>query len=287
MKNTLKKQPTTTLGRRSHLPLVGAMSLGIVSAGCLTQAVQAENVDSEIVLLVDIVRPELSKNEFSRLMTGYANAFTSSQVLDSIQSGVYGRIAVSMVLFGGPSTQVVGIPWMMIGSAADAHSFAVMLENVTRPNTFDFSDAGAGLTVAAASFGTETGHASNGFESSVQIIEVASAGLTSRNLAASTAASSANALVSGVDLINSMALGNFSRSIEDFYSTNVIGSTIPGVQATSSSSGFNGNLAATMTRQFNESVQTGAAASINAVPEPGTLAGLIPATLLLLRRRRQ
>jgi hypothetical protein len=261
------------------------MSLGIAASGWLTPA-RAENVDSEIVLLVDIVRPELSKTEFDRLLSGYATTFTSSQVLNSIQSGVYGRIAVSMMLFGDASTQVVGVPWMTIGSAADAQSFASMVLNVTRPNTFAFSNTGAALTAAATSFGSETGHAGNGFESSVQVIEVASAGLPSSNLAASTAASRTNAMASGVDLINSLALGNFSSAINTFYSANVIGSTIPGVAATSSSSAFNGALANTMSGLMTETVQTGAAMATTAVPEPGSLMGLLPATLLLLLRRR-
>ncbi len=282
---TSRNTTRTTLGRRSHLPLVGAMSLGIAASGWLTPA-HAENVDSEIVLLVDIVRPELSKTEFDRLLSGYASAFTSTQVLNSIQSGVYGRIAVSMMLFGDASTQVVGLPWMTIGSAADAQSFASMVLNVTRPNTFAFSNTGAALTAAAASFGSETGHAGNGFESQVQIVEVASAGLPSSNLAASTAASSANALASGVDLINSLALGNFASSINSFYAANVIGTTLPGVAATSSSSSFNGALPTTMGGIFQETVQTGATISTSTVPEPATLLGLLPATFLLLIRRR-
>jgi hypothetical protein len=100
--NTSQNNTRSTLGRRSHLSLVGAMSLGIAASGWLAQA-QAENVDSEIVLLVDIVRPELSNTEFNRLLDGYANSFTSSQILNSIQSGEYGRIAVSMMLYGGAS----------------------------------------------------------------------------------------------------------------------------------------------------------------------------------------
>jgi len=286
MKTSLKTLHNNTLFVRSCLPLVGAMSLGIVASGWLAQA-RAENVDSEMVLLVDIVRPELSKPEFDRLMAGYATAFTSSQVLDSIQAGAYGRIAISLMLYGGSSTQVVGIPWMTIGNAAEAQSFAARLQNVSRPLTFDFSDPGPALTAAAAYFGSETGHAGNGFESEVQIIEVASAGLPSANLAASTAQSSANALISGVDLINALALGNFSRSIEDFYADNVVGSTIEGVAATSSRSSFNGTLGPMMTGMINGSVQTGATVSVTAVPEPATLAGLIPATLLLLTKRRR
>lgn len=274
-----------TLGRRSRLPLVVAMSLGIAAIGWLSPA-QAESVDSEIVLLVDIVRPELSNAGFRSLLTGYANAFTSSEILDSIQAGYHGRIAISMMLYGGSTTQIVGIPWMTIGSAADAQTFAALVLDVRRPNTFAFSNPATALTAATRSFGTETGYAGNGYESAVQIIEVASGGIPSASMAADTATSSANALSSGVDLINSIALGTFAASIDTFYAANVIGSTIPGIAASSSSSGIDGGLAAALTSTLSETVQTASAVSVTTVPEPGSILGLIPATLLLLVRRR-
>ncbi len=274
-----------TLGRRSRLPLVGAMSLGIAAIGWLSPA-QAESVDSEIVLLVDIVKPELSNAGFRSLLTGYADAFTSSEILDSIQSGRHGIIAVSMMLFGGSTTQIVGVPWMTIRNAADAQTFAALVLDVKRPNTSAFSNAGTALDAATRSFGTETGYAGNGYESAVQIIEVASGGIPSASMAAETATSSANALSSGVDLINSIALGTFAASIDTFYAANVIGSTIPGIAAISSSSGIDGGLAAALTSTLNGTVQTASAVSVTSVPEPGTILGLIPATLLLLVRRR-
>ncbi|MES2439139.1 MAG: DUF1194 domain-containing protein [Verrucomicrobiota bacterium] len=258
----------------------------MAASGWLSPA-RAESVDSEIILLVDIVRPELSNTEFSRLMDSYATTFTSNQVLNSIQSGVYGRIAVSVMLFGGTSNQVVGIPWMSIGNSSQAATFASLVRNLTRPSTFAYSDPGSALTAATFSFGTETGGTSNGYESAAQIIEVASSSLPSSSMAASTAASSANALASGVDLINAVALGNFSSSINSFYAANVIGSSIDGVMPSISSSNFNGALASTVTGMLTESVQTGVAVSVTSVPEPSSLTGLLPATLLLLRRRRR
>lgn len=285
MKTSLQKTYITS-GGWSLLHAARAVSLGIAASGWLSQA-RAESVDSEILLLVDIVRPELSNTEFNRLKNSYASAFTSTEILNSIQSGVHGRIAVSLMLYGGSATQVVGIPWMTIGNASQAEAFASLVRDITRPTTFAYSDPGAALTAATFSFGTETGGTANGFESAAQIIEVASSGLPSNSMAASTAASSANALASGVDLINAIALGNFSSSISSFYAANVIGSTIDGVLPTMNSSGFNGGLASTVSGMLTESVQTGVEVSVTAVPEPSSLTGLIPATLLLLRRRRR
>lgn len=253
----------------------------------LPSVAKAEAVDSEIVLLVDITRPGLSNTQFNQLMNGYATAFSSTEVIDSIQSGSYGRVAVSMMFYGNSSTQVVGIPWMMIGNMTQAQQFAALARNLTMPFSVSTANVGAAITAATLSFGTETGGTSNGFESTVQMIEVATAKTQPNNTAGATQASSSGALASGVDVINALALGNQANAINNFYTANVIGSTINGVTPTSTTSPLNGTLASTVTSMLTETVQTGATASINAVPEPGAFVGLIPATLMLLKRRRR
>lgn len=279
-------QHPTTRSLQSRQFFGRSMLIGIAAAGWLAQA-QAETVDSEIVLLVDITRPELSKQEFARLMDGYASAFSSTTILDSIQSGAYGRIAVSMMFFGDANLQTVGIPWMMIGNASQAQQFADLARGMTAPLSMLDSNVGAALAAATKSFGTETGGISNGFESALQVIEVASTYLPeAADAAATAAAGSSAALNSGVDLINALVLGNKTAAVDAFYTANVIGSTIDGVAATSSSSRLNGPLALAMTTVFTESVQTTATVSLTAVPEITHLYGLIPATVLLLRRRR-
>lgn len=282
MKSPLHLNP---FGRRHRQPL-RRIVLGMAAAGWLAPA-HAVSVDSELVLLVDVSRPGLTNSEFSQLMNGYATAFTSTEILDSIQSGVYGRIAVSMMFFGNASTQVVGIPWMMIGNATQAQQFANLATTASRPFTNATPNVAAALNTATLSFGTETGGADNGFESVTQIIEVASGTVPNNNTAGSAATSSSNAMTAGVDLINSIGLGNRANAVNAFYTTNVIGSTIQGVPATGTTSPVNGTLASNLTNMMTDTVQNGANASITAVPEPGTMIGLLPATLLLLRRRRK
>jgi len=261
------------------------MSVGIAAIGFLAQ-VRAESVDSEILLLVDITRPALSNREFDRLMDGYASAFSSSQVLDSIQSGHYGRIAVSMMFYGPSNLQTVGIPWMSIGNLSQAQQFAELARNISRPSIIAEGDVAAALTAAIPTFGTETGGVSNGFESEVQMIEIASADIPDFSTAAASAAASANALASGVDIINALALGNRTDRIEEYFASNVIGSTVDGVPATIGTSSFNGDLSLAMNGMITESVQTGAIISVAAVPEPSSLLGLLPAGFFLLRRKR-
>jgi len=272
-----------TLQFRSRSARFLAMGLLAIS---IPAQIRAEAVDTELLLLVDIVRPELSNRNFNRLMEGYAATFTSSQMMDSIQSGATGKIAAALMFYGGTNEQIIGVPWMSIGSPSDAATFASLLQAATRPRTFSYSDPGAALNATTASFGTETGGNSNGFESVTQIIEVASSGIPSNSMAASTAASRTNALASGVDLINTVALGLFSDEIQTFYSANVVGSTIPGVAPTVTASPLNGSLSAAIGALLITTTGTGAAVSITAVPEPSILTAFSAAALLFFRRRR-
>ena len=261
------------------------MLLGIGACG-FAGHVNASAVDSELVLLVDITRSGLNSQEFESLMDSYANTFTSAQVLDSIQSGYYGRIAVSMMFFGNSTTQVVGIPWMMIGNSDDAQLFANLARSVERPFSASLPDVATAIQAATQSFGTETGGPDNGFQGAVQVIEIASARRPANQSSTAAAAASQDALISGVDLINALALGNQSAMISDFYANHVIGSTIDQVAATTSSSPINGSLNTVIDQMIGNTVDAGAQVSLNAVPEPATWIGLLPASLLLLIRRR-
>lgn len=282
----MKPHPFRNQSTPSALPgWLWVLAIGFPVVAPLNE-VRALNVDSEIVLLVDITKPGLTENQFDLLMDGYANAFTSGTVIDSIQSGYYGRVAVSMMFYGNTSTQLTGIPWMAIGSLSQAEQFAVLARSMTMPLSNGQADVGAALTAAAQSFGTETGGTANGFESVVQMVEVATSKSQANNTAGPTSIASAAALASGVDLINSLALGNQANKIDDFYTANVIGSTLPGVTPTSTTSPIDSALAGTINTMFSETTQIGAEASVNAVPEPSALFGLIPATLLLMKRRR-
>jgi hypothetical protein len=271
---------------RSGLPFAYTVLLSIVVCSASGPA-DASPVDSELVLLVDITQSGLNSRQFDTLMDSYASTFTSLQVLDSIQSGYYGRIAVSMMFFGNSNTQVVGIPWMMIGNSEDAALFADLARSVERPFSATRPNVAAAIQAASLSFGTETGGADNGFESMVQVIEIASARRPQNRSAGAAAAASQAALISGVDLINALALGNQAAMIADFYAENVIGSTLDEVAASASTSPVNGALSDVINQMIGGTVETGAQVSLNAVPEPSPLIGLLSASLLLLIRRRR
>ncbi|MES2659932.1 MAG: DUF1194 domain-containing protein [Verrucomicrobiota bacterium] len=269
-------------GLLSHLPsAITMLSLGIASFGLFGQA-SAEAVDSELVLLVDVTQSGLNKKDFGSLMESYASTFTSSEVLNSIQSGTYGRIAVSLMFYGNSSVQQIGIPWMSIGNATDAAQFASLVTGISRPFSNGSADMASALTAATLAFGGETGVASNNFESSVQIIDVVAASTPNSGAQAARDA----ALVSGVDLINAIAVGNKASSIAAYFSAEVIGSALEGVAATSTTSPINDALTAALTAEINQSVAMGNMAT-TAVPEPSTAFALMTSLgfMLLLRRR--
>ena len=284
------------VSKTSHPNLLSRWSLAPLMAICCVltftgDEARAISVDNELLILIDATQNGLTANQFDRLMDGYSTAFTSSTVMDSIQSGAYGRIAVSMVFFGNSNSYSVGIPWMLIENTTQAQDFANLIQSVIRPTFTGVSNVAAALTSAAFTFGTETGGAANGFESEVQMIEVVASRVPTASAASATSAASNIVRAAGVDQINSVAVGNATTTaaIDAFYSANVIGSTIPDAPATSSTSTLNATaLATNLTNSVNNSVQTGATTSIiTAVPEPSSALALAAGVILFLKRRRR
>lgn len=282
-----KTSHTRLLSRRSLAPLM-AICCVLTFTGDEARAI---SVDNELLILIDATQNGLSANQFDRLMDGYTTAFTSSTVMDSIQSGAYGRIAVSMAFFGNSNSYTVGIPWMLIENTTQAQDFANLIQSVIRPSFTGASNVAAALTSAAVTFGSETGGAANGFESEVQMIEVVASRVPTASAAAATSAASNIIRAAGVDQINSVAVGNATTTaaIDAFYSANVIGSTIPDAPATSSTSALTAAaLNTNLTTSINNSVQTGATTSIiTAVPEPSSALALAAGVILFLKRRRR
>ncbi len=277
-------KPATPLrGLLSYLPSVFAtLSLGVAFLGMHGQA-SAEAVDSELVLLVDVSKSGLNDNKFSSLMDSYASSFTSNEVIGAIQSGTYGRIAVSLMFYGNSAIQQVAIPWMSIGNASDAAQFASIISGISRPLSTQSADVASALNTAVPNFGTETGGVSNGFESTLQIIDIAA---TTMPEGAGVPEARSAALASGVDMIDAIAVSNNATKaskIAFFFDSFVVGSTLVGPVPATATAAPNAALTAALTLEVTGSLAKGG----TTIPEPRTGACLLSAMgfLLLFRRR--
>lgn len=102
-----------------------------MAAGAPARA--AENVDLTLVLVSDVSR-SIDNAEFRLEKEGYAAAFTSQRVLDAIQGGTVGAIAVAYVEFAGASEVHTVLDWTVIRDSTSAHAFADRL--VAAPRSF-------------------------------------------------------------------------------------------------------------------------------------------------------
>jgi hypothetical protein len=83
-------------------------------------------VDLELVLAVDVSRSmDIGEQQLQR--DGYVAAFRHPEVIQAIQSGAIGKIAVTYFEWAGPGFQSTIAPWTVIANAADANAFAGQL----------------------------------------------------------------------------------------------------------------------------------------------------------------
>ncbi|HEV7252355.1 MAG TPA: DUF1194 domain-containing protein [Mesorhizobium sp.] len=98
-------------------------ALALASAGT---AQAQEPVDVELVLAVD-VSLSMSHDELEIQRRGYAEALTDPTVLEAIQSGAHGRIAVTYFEWAGNTSHRVIVPWRIMADEADAREIASQL----------------------------------------------------------------------------------------------------------------------------------------------------------------
>ncbi len=92
---------------------------------------QQTQVDLQLVLAVD-ASGSVNMARFDLQKQGYAAAFRSRQVLNSIRSGSTQAIAVTMVQWTGAFMQVQVVPWTLIKDQESAEAFAAAIEGAPR-----------------------------------------------------------------------------------------------------------------------------------------------------------
>lgn len=84
---------------------------------------QQSNVDLELVLAVD-VSGSVDEEEAILQRRGYVDAFRDPTIIDAIQRGPYGAIAVMYIEWAGAPYQIPIVRWTRISNAAEAAAFA-------------------------------------------------------------------------------------------------------------------------------------------------------------------
>jgi Protein of unknown function (DUF1194) len=118
----------------------------MLSAAPLPAAAEGENADLLLVLAADVSR-SIDAAKFQLQREGYASAITNPQVLDAINSGPNGRIALCFVEWSGVASQRLVIDWALVGDADSARRFSDGI--VEAPRSFaDRTAISAGIDFA-------------------------------------------------------------------------------------------------------------------------------------------
>jgi hypothetical protein len=148
------------------------MRLGTVLAGLALallpdgEAAAQTPVDVELVLAVDVSQSmDFGEHELQR--QGYVAAMLHPQVLSAILSGIYGRVAIAYVEWGG--SQSIMVPWTLVEDAGSARRFAEALASEPIRTIRGTSISGA-LGYAAGLF------EANGYEGFRRVIDVSGDG---------------------------------------------------------------------------------------------------------------
>jgi len=173
---------------------------------------EAQNilVDLELSLVTD-VSGSVSLSEYQLMMDGYESAFRTPSLINAIESGSQGSIAVNLVFFDSSASE--GIPFTLISNTSEANAFAddILALRGSKPSSGG-TVISSGINLATTLFGQ------NSYDGSRVVIDVAGDGTGSSPGAARDAAINA-----GVNTINGIVIGSDpSGSLAQFYEDEVI-----------------------------------------------------------------
>lgn len=235
-----------------------------------SEAITEVPVDVELQLLLD-VSGSVNNTEYQLQLDGYASAFDSSELQETILSGDLGKIAVQLIMWSGADNQQVVIDWTLVDSPSSASSLAQSIATISRPFS-GWTGIGSAIEYSYPLF------ASNGFVGTRNVVDVSGDGTNNSGVLPSAA--SAEALASGVDTINGIVITTNQRVIDE-YVDNVVGGDNAFVMVTDNYVDFEDALALKLANEVQGTVPKEAIA----VPEPGTLALFSTLALFIFRRQ--
>ena len=181
---------------------------------------RALDVDLELVLAVDVSR-SVDDEEAQLQREGYMQALTDRRVIDAIQSGQLGRIAVTYFEWAGAHYQNTTVPWTVIDGPDSAKAFALRIGDAPRISEMWTSISGA-MLYGAAQF------VDNGFNGTRRVIDISGDG---RNNPGPEITMTRDLVVASGIVINGLPImserPNFGRpperDVDIYYEQNVIG----------------------------------------------------------------
>jgi Protein of unknown function (DUF1194) len=213
---------------RRRLSIVALAALAAAAMLPARAAAQAQTVDVAISLAADVSR-SIDDEEFELQRKGYAEAVTSPQFLQAIQSGAHGAVALCFIEWAGPGQQALVAKWMVIRDGEGATDFAKML--LAAPRSFAGRTAiGDGIDFAALQL------AISGLTAARRVIDVSGDGTNNSGRPVTAARNDATAkgiTINGLAIINEKTAGiegtflyghtHPPNGLPNYYRDNVIG----------------------------------------------------------------
>ncbi len=180
-------------------------------------------VDLELILAIDVSR-SIDAGEAQLQREGYIKAFRDTEVIEAIETGMLGRIAVGYFEWAGYGHADIIVDWRLIDGAASANAFADALAQGHPVSASRTSISGA-IEFAQPWFDN------NGFEGTRRVIDISGDGPNNWGGLVTTArdrAVAAGVTINGLPILN-QEMGLFSRfnigSLDLYYRDCVIGGT--------------------------------------------------------------
>jgi len=170
-------------------------------------------VDLELILLAD-GSGSVDDVEFSLQRLGTARALRHPRVVQAVQSGFLGQIALTYVEWSGPDLHVPVVPWTLLRTPADVEAFAAKLE--THPREL----YGGGTAIGDAILHGVASLQDNAFEARRRVIDISGDGPDRNGLPAAVGRD--EAVKQGIT-INGLPILEGRFGLDEFFRANVIG----------------------------------------------------------------
>ncbi len=120
--------------RKSSWYASTVVTIALVTLVALSSFPRAQNpnqVDLKLVLAIDCSY-SVDAGEYALQMAGMAAAFIDPEIVAAIESGAYGAIAVTVVQWSHPSSQIIVVPWTRVASGQEALTLAAAIAKAPR-----------------------------------------------------------------------------------------------------------------------------------------------------------